>query len=30
MGMLTIYFADWHPAVEYVYWKYTHPLEDTY
>jgi hypothetical protein len=30
VGMLTDYFADWHPAVEYVCWEYTHPLEDTY
>jgi hypothetical protein len=28
--MLAAYFADWHPAVEYVYWEYTYPLEDTY
>jgi hypothetical protein len=30
VGMLTAYFADWNPAVEYVCWEYTHPLEDTY
>jgi hypothetical protein len=30
LGMLSAYFADWHPAVEYVCWEYTHPLEDTY
>jgi hypothetical protein len=30
VGMLTAYFADWHPAVEYVCWEYTHPPEDTY
>jgi hypothetical protein len=30
VGMLSAYFADWHPAVEYVCWEYTHPLEDTY
>jgi hypothetical protein len=30
MRMLTAYFADWHPAVQYVCWEYTHPLEDTY
>jgi hypothetical protein len=28
--MLAAYFADWHPAMEYVCWEYTHPLEDTY
>jgi hypothetical protein len=30
VGMLSAYFADWYPAVEYVCWEYTHPLEDTY
>jgi hypothetical protein len=30
VGMLAAYFADWHPAVEYICWGYTHPLEDTY
>jgi hypothetical protein len=30
VGMLAAYFADWNPAVEYVCWEYTHPLEDTY
>jgi hypothetical protein len=30
VGMLAAYFADWHPAVEYVCWEYMHPLEDTY
>jgi hypothetical protein len=30
VGMLTAYFADWNPAVEYVCWEYTHSLEDTY
>jgi hypothetical protein len=28
--MLATYFADWHSAVEYVCWEYTHRLEDTY
>jgi hypothetical protein len=28
--MLSAYFADWHPTMEYVCWEYTHPLEDTY
>jgi hypothetical protein len=23
VGMLSAYFADWHPAVEYVCWEYT-------
>jgi hypothetical protein len=30
VGMLSAYFADWHPAMEYVCWEYTHLLEDTY
>jgi hypothetical protein len=30
VGMLSAYFANWHPAVEYICWEYTHPLEDTY
>jgi hypothetical protein len=30
VGMLSAYFTDWHPAVEYVCWEYTHLLEDTY
>jgi hypothetical protein len=30
VGMLSAYFADWHPAMEYICWEYTHPLEDTY
>jgi hypothetical protein len=30
VGILAAYFADWNPAVEYVCWEHTHPLEDTY
>jgi hypothetical protein len=30
VGMLAAYFDDWNPAMEYVCWEYTHPLEDTY
>jgi hypothetical protein len=30
VGMLAAYFSDWNPAMEYVCWEYTHPLEDTY
>jgi hypothetical protein len=30
VGMLAAYFSNWNPAVEYVCWEYTHPLEDTY
>ena len=30
MGILQTYYADWDTAMEYVYNKHTHPLEETY
>lgn len=30
VGVLINYYADWNAVVEYVCFKYTHPLEDTY
>lgn len=30
VGILSHYYADWNPTVEYVCTEYTHPLEATY